>query len=585
MNRSILFVLVYFLTASQLNAQPSQPDEWETLFEKSNYLRTPRYEETMDYFDKFQKASPYAHIFTFGLSPQGRELKCLVVSKDRAFTSIEAKKTNKLIILIVNGIHSGEIEGKDASMLLLREILVTKEKEHYLDKLILLVVPIFNVDGHERMSRYNRINQNGPEEMGWRVTAQNLNLNRDWMKADAPEMQAMLKLFSNWLPDFFIDSHTTNGADYQYTITYAMEKFQNFYYETADWVMNEFIPYLEEYVNKSGYLIAPYVGFKDGKLEKGIVDWAASPRLSEGYAALQNRPALLIETHMLKPFKERVFATKVMFETAMDFVFDNDGKLIELNRRADANSAKMFSIDKEPFPLRLTASNEFENFIFKGIKFIKEQSSVSGKEKTVYTGEKFDLEIPFYNKMKVSETITAPKAYLIPSEWNEIVERIKIHGVNVEVLKKEKTFNVKKYKFKNVKFSQSPYEGRQRISFDYDELQGIVSVPAGTFFINTNQRAVRVILHLLEPKADDSFINWGFFNTIFERKEYFEDYVMEKMALQMLENNAGLKSEFEKRLAEDESFRDNPYERLNFFYERSPYFDSQFLIYPVMRID
>ncbi len=585
MNRSIPIAFVFFLSSFSLQSQTNQLNDWETFFEKSNYLKTPRYDETINYFEKLEEASPHAHLFTFGVSPQGRELKCLVVSKDNAFTPIDAKKTSKPIILIANGIHAGEIEGRDASMLLLREILITKEKEHYLDKLIILAVPIFNVDGHERMSKFNRINQNGPDEMGWRVTAQNLNLNRDWMKADAPEMQAMLKLFSHWLPDFFIDSHTTDGADYQYTITYAMEKFQNFYHESAYWIKNEFIPYLEENVNGRGYLIAPYVGFKDGALEKGIVDWAASPRLSEGYAALQNRPALLIETHMLKPFKERVFATKVMFETAMDFISMNDQTLIDLNRKADSNSAKTFSIDKEPFPLTLTPSDEFDNFIFKGISFIKEPSTISGKEKIVYTGEKFDLEIPFYNKMKVAETLSAPKAYLIPPEWSEIITRLKFHGVHVEVLKEEKSFNVTKYKFKDVKFSQTPYEGRQRVNFDYDELRETVSVHAGTFYVSTNQRAIRVLLHLLEPKSDDSFVKWGFFNTIFERKEYFEAYVMEEIALQMIENNFELKAEFEKRLTEDESFKNNPYERLNFFYERSPYFDSQFLVYPVLRIE
>jgi len=198
---------------------PQSPDIWITHFEKSRFLSTPCYTESIEYFQKLAEYSPFAELKTFGISPQGRELKYLIVSGDGAFNPDNGKETKKPIVLIINGIHSGEIEGKDASMLLLREILISKEKEYLLDSLSLIVVPIFNVDGHERKSKYNRINQNGPEEMGWRTTAQNLNLNRDWLKAEAPEMQAMISLFNEWLPDFIIDSHTTDGADYQYTIT------------------------------------------------------------------------------------------------------------------------------------------------------------------------------------------------------------------------------------------------------------------------------------------------------------------------------------------------------------------------------
>ena len=206
------FLVLLFITA--VKAQTKTPENWLTHFEKSNFLETAKYDETMSYFKKLADASLYAKMLSFGVSPQGRKLYCLVVSKDKAFIPVEAKKTGKPIILIENGIHSGEIEGKDASMILLREILITKVKENLIDNTILLVIPIFSVDAHERFGSYHRINQNGPTEMGWRTTAQNLNLNRDWTKADAPEMKAMLNLFSSWRPDFFIDTHTTDGADY-----------------------------------------------------------------------------------------------------------------------------------------------------------------------------------------------------------------------------------------------------------------------------------------------------------------------------------------------------------------------------------
>ncbi|MBK6913415.1 MAG: hypothetical protein IPH11_07040 [Ignavibacteriales bacterium] len=220
------------------------PQQWLTHFENSNFLESPNYSDTIKYFQKFEVESPYAKLLTIGISPQRREIKLLVISKGNEFTPEEAAKSSKAVVLIQNGIHPGEIEGKDACMLLLREILITKEKEYLLDNIILLIIPVFNVDGHERLSYYNRPNQNGPKEMGWRTTSQNLNLNRDYMKADTPEMRSWLKMFSAWLPDFMIDNHTTNGADYQYHVTYGIEKFQNVHPLLSTFVKKKYLPFL-----------------------------------------------------------------------------------------------------------------------------------------------------------------------------------------------------------------------------------------------------------------------------------------------------------------------------------------------------
>lgn len=585
-HKTTLFLsLVIFLTFSYFLFSQNVPSEdWKTVFEKSGYKRTSNYSETVDYFKKFEKETQYLKMSQFGVSPQGRNLYYTIVSKDKLFTPDEIKKSNKPLILIMNGIHSGEIEGKDASMLLLREMLITKEKENLLNNVNLLVIPIFSVDGHERSGKYNRINQEGPEEMGWRTTAQNLNLNRDFMKADAPEMQGFLKFFSEWLPDFFIDNHTTNGADFQYTLTYGMEKFDNVDKKIAQWTKETFLPYLKKRVESENYLVAPYVGFREGKLEKGIYDWAAAPRFSNGYAAVQNRPGLLVETHMIKPYKERVFATKAAIEAVLEIANKNPEELISMNKNADKEAVKLYAEQKNPFPLLLKGTDENEPFIFKGYKQFKDSSWISGAERITYTNEPYNIEIPFYNKMEVVETVIAPDVYYIPIEWSHIIERIKLHGIKVEQVESPFTTEVERYKFKNVKFNQNSYEGRQTVTMDYDTYKETIEVPAGTFAVKTDQRTVRIILHLLEPKSSDSFVRWGFFNTIFEPKEYFEFYVMEKIAEEMMEENPGLKKEFLIRLEEDEAFNKSPYQRLNFFYERSPYFDSQLNVYPVMRV-
>ncbi len=285
-------------------------NDWITHFEQSGELESPSYRDTMEFFRRFEEKTKMAKLVTIGVSSRGRDIKCLVVAKGNHFTPKKAKRSGKAIVLIQNGIHSGEIEGKDASMLLLREILITKEKKDLLDNLVLLIIPILNVDGHERLSPYNRPNQNGPRMMGFRTTSLNLNLNRDYMKADTPEMRALLRLFSAWLPDFYIDNHTTNGVDYQYHVTYGMEKHQNIFGALGEWGQEKFIPYIKDNVQQKGFLSTSYIELIGKELEEGFSDWTSRPMYSNGYAALQNRLLLLIETHSIKALQQQSLFNK-----------------------------------------------------------------------------------------------------------------------------------------------------------------------------------------------------------------------------------------------------------------------------------
>lgn len=578
----IISFLISVVTIAQTN--------WTTVFESSGFIATSDYNQTMNYFQQLDEASDYADLFGFGRSPQGRDLNCLLVTKEDK-TLIEQriaegkKPLERATVLIINGIHSGEIEGKDASMILLREILISKEKEYLLDSINILVVPIFNVDGHERRSKYNRINQNGPEEMGWRTTAQNYNLNRDWMKADSPEMQSMLVLVSTWNPDFIIDTHTTDGADYQYSVTYQVERFANIDPQTGYWLSQKFVPYLEKKVHEKGFLIFPYVSLKNWQagLDSGITDWASSPRLSTGYFALRNRPSLLVETHMIKPYKERVYATKAVLETTFEFIKSNASELVELNQNADKNSVIEFFHKKIFLPVKFSLSEKFDEVLFKGYEYKKELSEISGKEKIVYTNIPKEITVKFYREVAAADSIQIPDYYIIPAEWSPLVDRMLFHGIQYFKSDYDTALIVERYRFSNVKYAENSYEGRQRVSFDLEKFEEEVIIPAGSFIVPTNQRTIRIITHLLEPKCEDSFVQWGFMNQIFEQKEYFEEYVMEKIAEEMMNENPELKKEFQKKLAEDESFKNNPYERLNFFYKKSPYWDNNLNLYPVMR--
>ncbi len=575
-----LFVLTVNLSYAQYNK-----GFWETGFEKSGFTETETYAETMRYFKTLAEYSPSAKLFSFGKSPQGRDLNCLVVASGREFTPEKARNSGKAIILIQNGIHSGEIEGKDASMILLRELLVEQKNTDWLDNVILLVIPIFNVDGHERRSKYNRINQNGPAEMGWRVTAQNLNLNRDYTKADAPEMKAMLKLFNSWLPDFYIDTHTTDGADYQYTVNYDIVNASFVSPETRKWIKNEFEPFIHKKVEADGFLIGPYVGFIRGNPKNGIMKWVASPRFSQGYAAVQNRPGLLIETHMLKPYKDRVFATLSLLKAVIELTARQSKMIREMNIIADEFTKQHFVKQRNAYPLSYTIdTSKYTSFEFKGFKAVDDSGWIAGKPVIKFTHQKENFVTKFYNKPVIKDSIFLPEFYLIPKEWGGIVPIIKLHGIKVDTMKNNASVNIEIYKFKNIEFPKYPYEGRFSPNFQYDILKEKVEISAGTFVISTNQRNAGLIAHLLEPKSRDSFLKWGFFNIIFERKEYFEEYAMEPIAEKMADENPKLKDEFLNKLKTDEQFRNNPRQRLNFFYERSPYYDKKHNVYPVMRV-
>jgi len=577
-------ILMILLVATYSFAQSKEEISWETKFEKSNYFSTSNYNETIEYFNKIADNSEFAELKTIGISPQGRELKCLIVSRNKNFTPQETKENNNAVILINNGIHSGEIEGKDASMLLLREMLIEKTKEKIFDNVTLLIVPVFNVDGHERSSPYNRINQNGPTNMGWRTTAQNFNLNRDFAKAETPEMKALLKLYSEWLPDIFIDTHTTDGADYQYIITYGITNHQDVPPSTHEFVNTKLIPRFEKDVNDTGYLIMPYVGFIKGDYKNGIRDWVSTPRYSHSYAGAQNRIGVLIETHMIKPYKDRVYSTKAMLESIIRFGSENYKELNKISQDADKFMIDKFYTNHKPYPINYNITDDSTMFNYMGLEYDLYNSKISGSKIKKFTNRKNEINVPYFNKVKIVDSVSLPEAYLIPNEWKSLVSILELHGVKTQQLDKAKKYIVEKYKFSNVKFASFPYESHFIPQFDYSVIKDTLLVNNGDYIVFTNQRSLGMIAYLLEPKSRESFVKWGMMNIIFERKEYFENYSMEPIAQRMYDESKILRDEFNKELIDNKEFANNPRERLNFFYKKSPYYDQNHNIYPILRI-
>ncbi len=571
---SLLILLTSLLAAA----------DWQTDYEKSGFKATPRYAATVAYCQRLADASPWIRYTSFGLSPQGRDLPLLIADRNSRFTPEAVRKSDNAVLLIQAGIHSGEIDGKDAGLMLLRDITINKKYEDLLEHVTILFMPIFNVDGHERFGTYNRINQNGPEEMGWRATAQNLNLNRDYLKADAPEMQAWLRLFVQWLPDFFIDCHVTDGADYQYVVTYGLETNGNMDPALTRWTRDVYLRAAKQKMAAAGFPISPYVIFRKRHEPKaGLRSWAAPPRLSQGYTALQNRPGLLVETHMLKDYKTRVDGTYQILKCTLEILNQEHKNLVKINTAADelTGSAEFRS---EPLPVKFRSTSDSTMIDFLGYEYEVVESDITGGPWHQYSQKPVTFKIPYFNKMEPSVSVNLPEAYIVPPQWLEVIRRLEIHGVEIKRLAEPASIKVGSYRFDDISWAQRPYEGRHTVRFESRAITEERLFPAGSAVIDINQRAARVAAHILEPGAPDSYLYWGFFDTIFEKKEYTETYVMEAMAREMLAADKSLREEFDQALAADSTMAGDQWRILNWFYQRTPYWDDRKDVYPIGKI-
>ncbi len=595
--RSCLFLFLIIVGIEYVQAQnesPSVPAEWQTRAEKTNYRETPTYDDTIDYARKLDAASEWIRLTDFGKSGEGRPLPLIIAAKDGALTPEAARKSGKAIVLIQACIHAGETDGKDAGLALLRDIAITKTRESLLNKVVVLFIPIYNTDGHERRSPFNRINQNGPAEMGWRANATNLNLNRDYLKADAPETRAWLKLWNEWQPDLFIDCHVTDGADFRYNVTYQFEQHDNVAPTVAAWEREAFEQRIMPAAEAAGNLISPYMEFRDNRdPAKGIDSFISSPRFATGYVPItRNRPALLIETHMIKDHRSRVRGTYDILRAALEEVDRDPLSLRRAGRMADeatieANQ-KYDPAKREVLSVKLT--DHATQKLLKSWESKTEQSAVSGTMRVEWGRKPVDMTVPYYADAQASVSVAPPLYYIIPQQWKDVIAVLDAHGVKMQRLAAPVELEVESYRFHDVKADPSSrgsfasFEGHVLVSFKSEAIRERRTYPAGSIVVPMSQTASKVALHLLEPDAPDSFVVWGFFDPIFEQKEAGEDYVLEKLAREMLSKDDALRREFEQRVATDLKFAASASQRLQFFYERSPYWDRQINLYPVGRI-
>jgi Zinc carboxypeptidase len=567
--------------------------DWTTPAETAEFKTTPSYAQTREYLQRLAVAAPdKIKLSRFGASPEGRDLMLVIATSGGEFTPEAARKSGKQILLVQAGIHAGEIEGKDAGLMLLRDLVLDHGKKlpHLLDHTILLYLPIFNVDGHENSSPYNRINQDGPDEMGFRATAQNLNLNRDYMKADAPEMHDWLALFNTWLPDMFVDVHTTDGADYQYDLTWYTEDWGNLDPAVKAWqdaaLKHSIFPQME----KHGHLLSPYLDLKDHRdISKGVANFGSGPRFSTGYVALQNRAALLVETHMLKPYATRVRATYDLVAQILQYLNAHPQSLRDAVTKADRNLVERAEHAGVSMPIAFATSEKSEPFTLKGVAFTQTHSDISGDTWAQYQPSQHKtFQIPFWRDLVATRSVTLPAAYLIPAGWPQIVAKLREHGLRVEPLTHAVVLDAQRYRLADPKWADTPFESRLMLKSFSEKVENAAKLQfaSGAVLVALDQRGANVAVHLLEPDAPDSLLHWGFLNTIFEQKESGDARVLEKLARDMLARDPALKTEFDARLKDDATFAKSPEARLEFFYRRSPWYTQQNVgVYPVVRLD
>lgn len=587
MTRTLLVAPLVAALLAALPATAATTDALTTVSERSGFVKTGRYDEVIALCEAFAKRYPQAvRCEDFGTTPEGRPMKVLVVTKSGAFTPEAARSARLPVTLIQGGIHAGEIDGKDAGFLAVRQLLDGETGAGVLEKQVLLFVPVFNVDGHERFAAWNRPNQRGPEEMGWRTTAQNYNLNRDYVKADTPEMQAMLRLVNAWDPLAYVDLHVTDGAKFEHDVSIQVEPV----HAGDDALRKAGTAWRDgviQHLARQGSLPLPfYPSFvTNDDPASGFEDGVATPRFSHGYFQLRNRLGMLVETHSWRDYPHRVKVTHDTILAVLDLIARNGAQWRQQALAADARAQKLGG---QPLALDYKTTDKVRTIDFRGYAYTRTPSEVSGALMTRYDETTPQVwHLPMRDEIVPAHVATAPKAgYFVPAahaQW--VATKLDQHGVEYRRLDAPlKDAKIEAFRADKAGFGAQSVEGHQRVTLEGAWSTESQDLGAGALFVPIAQPKARLVMALLEPQAPDALVAWGGFNNYFERKEYMEDYVAEEVAEEMLKDPQ-VKAAFEQRLKDDAAFAANPQARLEFFARRHSSWDSQYRRYPVVRTD
>lgn len=572
MNKIFTAILIFAFTNSFAQLTP---------FEKSNGTETATYFEAINFYKQLDAASNSILVKPMGETDAGYPLHLVLVSNDGIFTPQSWKQKNKVVVFINNGIHPGEPDGIDASIMLVRDI---KNKKIILpNNIVLGIIPVYNIGGCLNRNTHSRVNQDGPTSYGFRGNAQNLDLNRDFTKNDSKESKTFATIF-HWLkPHIFLDNHVTDGADFQHTITLITTQYEKLGGASAVFLKKVFEPQIYAGMKQKKWDLIPYIDFETNNFNAGVNMFYDPPRYSSGYAALFGTLSFISETHMLKPFKERVQSTYDLMVTMIEKSSTNATEIIK-NKNVEDSLRQV----QQTFPLRWTVDKKSGNAIllFKGYAQDSMVSEATGLKRMYYNHTKpFEKPLDFFNIFKAENVVLKPKVYLIPAGWYEAIERLKLNGVEMEQLAKDETIYVAYYKIESYKSNTTAYEKHYKnYAVKVIEKMDSIQFLKGDYLIYTNQKTSRYMVEMLEPTGDDSFFAWNFFDTILQQKEGYSDYRWEDVAAKYLSSNAALKEKLENKKAAEPEFAKDSKAILDFIYKNSPYYEPVHNRYPVFMI-
>lgn len=573
--KKLIHVLSFFLFSFNIAAQSVH-----TVFERTNGTETATYKETINYYQALGKRYKQISIKTFGSTDAGYPLHLIMFSSDGKFNPKEWHKDNKVVIMVNNGIHPGEPDGIDASMMFVRDLLNGKIKPP--TNVVFGIIPVYNIGGSLNRNSFTRVNQNGPKEYGFRGNAQNLDLNRDFIKSDSKEAKAFAEIFHFLDPDILIDNHVSDGADYQHTMTLLTTQHNKLGGAIGSFLHDVFEPALYKSMANKNWPMTPYVDFNGANPDSGWAAFYDPPRYSSGYAALFQTIAFVPETHMLKPYKDRVASTYELMKTMMEQAGEHAKELVK-KRRASIKAVQQ----QTSFPIAWKIdSSRFDQIRFLGYQAEFKASEVTGMQRLYYDHNKpYNKQVKFYNYLQSTAVVDKPKAYVIPQGWWAVIELLKLNGVQMQQLGKDSALDVLADKIVDYKTSTRAYEKHYR---HYDtkvrtEPQRIQFLK-GDYIIYTGQRADRFIVEVLTPAADDSYFAWNFFDAVLQQKEGYSDYRWEDVAAEYLEQHPELRRQLEDKKNTDPKFAASASAQLEFVYKNSPWYEAAHLRYPVYRL-
>ena len=559
-----------------------------TRAEATDFAATGSYEETLDYLRRLQARFPEMYLGFYGTSGEGRAMPFVVVSREKAFTGARAQKLGKPVVLIQNGIHAGEIDGKDASLMILRDLALGRHPE-VLDRITLVILPIYNVDGHERVSPYNRPNQDGPRQgMGFRTTTGGLDLNRDYVKIASEEARSLIALVNAWRPHLFVDDHVTDGIDMEWVLTWSWVEAPQAAAPVDAW-QRAHLPAVLAATAKAGHRIGPYVDLVDrNDPAKGFSSWVGQPRFSSGYFPLRNRPSILVENHSYKPYKERVLANRDFLWALLDEVAREPEELTRAVAAAEAAEVAQGRPDAPPSQVvvNFEQSDEADRSPLPVYAGEMKTSVVSGQPLLLFhrgrPGDRKPIEVPWFHKSKAALTLPRPRGYLVLPGWPQIEQRLRGQGLRVERVTKPAELEVETMRLADPKPAAAPYQGLTRVTAKVTRATERRQIPAGALWVPADQPDFEVAVQLLEPEAGDSLLAWGLLSSLFEGKEYIDPRVLEGLAAGMLKDPRTA-ADWQAALR-DEKFAADANARYQWWFRRTPYWDERIGLLPCFRV-